>query len=74
MIGQERLDELQIVLVMKGGLGLSLVSRDPAEELVYICLSNIVIDYQSLPTAQLLDGSVQSFQVDSQVQKQFIDL
>ena len=70
MIGQERLDELQIVLVMKGGLGLSLVSRDPAEELVYICLSNIVIDYQSLPTAQLLDGSVQSFQVDSQVQNQ----
>ena len=63
----DRLDELQIVLILKGGIGLSLVSRDPAEELVYICLTNIVLDYQSLPTAQLLDGSVQSFQVDSQV-------
>ena len=62
-----RLDEMQIVLVLKGGVGVSLVSRDPAEELVYICLTNIVIDYQSLPSAQLLDGSVQSFQVDSQV-------
>ena len=62
-----KLDELQVVLVLKGGIGLSLVSREPAEELVYVCLTNIVIDYQSLPSAQLLDGSVQSFQVDSQV-------
>ena len=60
---KQKLDELQMVLVLKGGVGLSLVSREPMEELVYICLTNIVIDYQSLPTAQLLDGSVQSFQV-----------
>merc|ERR1719282_946975 len=64
---KQKLDELQMVLVLKGGVGVSLVSRDPAEELVYICLTNIVIDYQSLSSAQLLDGSVQSFQVDSQV-------
>ena len=61
------LGELQVVLMLKGGIGLSLVNKDPGEELVYICLTNIVIDYQSLPTAQLLDGSVQSFQIDSQV-------
>ena len=60
---KQKLDELQMVLVLKGGVGLSLVSRELMEELVYICLTNIVIDYQSLPTAQLLDGSVQSFQV-----------
>ena len=63
----DSLDELQVVLVLKGGIGISLVTRDPPEELLYICLTNIVIDYQSLPSAQLLDGSVQSFQVDSQV-------
>jgi len=61
------LGELQVVLLLKGGLGISLVNKDPGEELVYVCLTNIVIDYQSLPTAQLLDGSVQSFQIDNQV-------
>ena len=61
------LGELQVVLLLKGGLGISLVNKDPGEELAYICLTNIVIDYQSLPTAQLLDGSVQSFQIDNQV-------
>ena len=60
-------DQLQVVLMLKGGLGISLVSRDPSEELVYALLTNIVMDYQSLPTAQLLDGSVQNIQVDSQL-------
>ena len=66
-VQQDKLDELQVVFILKGGIGVSLVSRDPPEELVYICLTNIVIDYQSLPSTQLLDGSIQSFQVDSQV-------
>jgi len=61
------LGELQVVLLLKGGVGISLVNKNPGEELVFICLTNIVIDYQSLPTAQLLDGSVQSFQIDNQV-------
>ena len=65
--GGDKMDELQVVLILKGGLGVSLVSREPPEELVYICLTNIVIDYQSLPSTQLLDGSIQSFQVDNQV-------
>merc|ERR1719350_784615 len=65
--GDKKTDELQVVLILKGGLGVSLVSREPPEELVYICLTNIVIDYQALPSTQLLDGSIQSFQVDSQV-------
>ena len=63
---EERKGELQLVLQLKGGLGISLVNKEPGEELVYCCLTNIVIDYQSLPDAQLLDGSVQSIQVDNQ--------
>ena len=63
---EERRAELQLVLQLKGGLGLSLVTKEPGEELVYCCLTNIVIDYQSLLDAQLLDGSVQSVQVDNQ--------
>ena len=67
VLSGDKKDELQVVLILKGGLGVSLVSREPPEELVYICLTNIVIDYQALPSTQLLDGSIQSFQVDSQV-------
>ena len=63
---EERKGELQLVLQLKGGLGISLVNKEPGEELVYCCMTNIVIDYQSLPDAQLLDGSVQSIQVDNQ--------
>jgi vacuolar protein sorting-associated protein 13D len=54
--------------MLKGGMGISLVSnREVAgEELLYISLTNILLDYQSLPSTQLLDGSVQSIQVDAQ--------
>ena len=62
----ERRGELQLVLQLRGGLGVSVVNKEPGEELMYCCLTNIVLDYQSLPTAQLLDGSVQSLQVDNQ--------
>ena len=61
-------DELQLLLGLKGGLGISLVSnRDVVgEELLYISLTNILLEYQSLPLGQLLDGSVQTVQVDAQ--------
>jgi vacuolar protein sorting-associated protein 13D len=61
-------EELQVVLLLKGGLGISLVSNKegPGEELLYISLTNILLDYQRLPSAQLLDGSVQTVQVDAQ--------
>ena len=42
---EERNGELQLVLQLKGGLGISLVNKEPREELVYGCLTNIVIDY-----------------------------
>jgi hypothetical protein len=34
----------------KGGIGLSLVSRNPAEELLYAFMSFVVVDYQSSST------------------------
>ena len=63
--GGAQYEELQVLLLLKGGLGLSLVSNKegPGEELLYISLTNILLDYQRLPTAQLLDGSVQTVQV-----------
>ena len=38
---------------------LSLVSREPAEELLYAYMSNVVVEYISSATQQILDGSVQ---------------
>ena len=43
-------NEFQVVLMAKGGIGLSLVSRSPAEELMYTFMSFVVIDYQSSAT------------------------
>jgi hypothetical protein len=43
-------NEFQVVLMAKGGIGLSLVSRNPAEELMYTFMSFVVIDYQSSST------------------------
>ena len=57
--------EFQIVVLAKSGIGLSLVNRDPAEELLYAFMSNVVLDYQSSPTQKVLDGSIQNIQVGS---------
>ena len=43
-------NEFQVVLMAKGGIGLSLVSRNPSEELMYTFMSFVVIDYQSSST------------------------
>ena len=56
--------EFQIVVLAKSGIGLSLVNRDPAEELLYAFMSNVVLDYQSSPTQKVLDGSIQNIQVN----------
>lgn len=59
--------ELQVILMAKSGIGLSLVSRDPPEELLYAFMSNVVIDYQKSAQTTMLDGSVQNFQIDNQL-------
>ncbi len=55
--------EFQIVILAKAGIGLSLVSKDPPEELLYAFMSNVVVDYQISSTQCILDGSVQNVQV-----------
>lgn len=59
--------ELQITLTAKGGVGISLVSSEPPEELLYAFLSNVMIDYLSSHDQTTLDGSVQNIQVDNQM-------
>jgi hypothetical protein len=59
--------EFQIVVVAKAGIGLSLVTRDPAEELLYAFFSNVVVDYQSSSLQKILDGSIQNIQIDNQL-------
>lgn len=59
--------DLQVTFNAKGGVGISLVCRDPPEELLYAFLSNVVIDYQNSGDQTTLDGSVQNIQVDNQM-------
>jgi hypothetical protein len=55
--------EFQIILLAKSGIGLSLVSKDPSEELLYAFMSNVVVDYQKSSLQKILDGSIQYIQV-----------
>ena len=58
---------LQLTLRAKGGIGLSLVTREPAEELVYAFLSNVHLDYRRKGGHLWLEGSIQNLQVDNQL-------
>lgn len=49
---------------LKGGLGVSLVNHTP-EELVYISLQNISLEYLSNPNSTTADISVASVQVNT---------
>uniref|UniRef100_A0A8W8ME86 Intermembrane lipid transfer protein VPS13-like C-terminal domain-containing protein n=1 Tax=Magallana gigas TaxID=29159 RepID=A0A8W8ME86_MAGGI len=57
---------LEICMSLKGGLGVSLVNHTP-EELVYISLQNISLEYLSNPNSTTADISVASVQVDNQL-------
>ena len=59
--------EFQIIASMKSGIGLSLVSKEPAEELIYLFMSNVLIEYQTSSKQTVLDGSIQSLQIDNQL-------
>ena len=60
-------NEIQIIIMAKGGIGLSLVSLEPPEELLYAFMSNVMIDYQDTSEQTTLDGSVQNLQIDNQL-------
>ena len=59
--------ELQVTMMAKSGIGLSLVCRDPPEELLYAFMSNVVIDFQQTEETVALDGSIQNMQIDNQL-------
>ena len=59
--------EFQLIASIKSGIGLSLVSREPAEELVYLFMSNVLVEYQTSSKQTVLDGSVQNIQIDNQL-------
>merc|ERR1719403_689137 len=65
--GSSTNDEFQLTCFAKGGIGLSLVTRDPPEEILYMFMSNVVIDYQVSAKQTILDGSVQNIQIDNQL-------
>ncbi|KAM6240877.1 intermembrane lipid transfer protein VPS13D isoform 4-T4 [Porphyrio hochstetteri] len=58
--------ELEVLVKLEGGIGLSLVNKVP-EELVFACLTRINVHYTQLSTSQVLELSVQDIQVDNQL-------
>ncbi|XP_062579526.1 intermembrane lipid transfer protein VPS13D-like isoform X2 [Saccostrea cucullata] len=62
----EKKSSLEICMSLKDGLGLSLVNYSP-EELVYISLQNISLDYISNPNYMTVDVAVANVQVDNQL-------
>ena len=59
--------EFQVIIVIKFGIGISLVNAHPAEELCYVMLNNVLVDYTSSRNMKIFDGSVQNIQIDNQL-------
>ncbi|KAK3098591.1 hypothetical protein FSP39_021054 [Pinctada imbricata] len=57
------LSSLELNMSLKGGFGISLINKVP-QELVYITLGNIQVDYVSHPNSVTVDVVVGSVQVD----------
>ncbi|KAK7078970.1 Vacuolar protein sorting-associated protein 13D [Halocaridina rubra] len=62
-----KLQEVQIQLKIKGGIGISVIQRSSPEELIYIRLSDIIFDYQSTLLHRTVDCSIKDIQVDNQL-------
>ncbi|XP_033375196.1 vacuolar protein sorting-associated protein 13D isoform X4 [Parus major] len=58
--------ELEVLVKLEGGIGLSLVNKVP-EELVFASLTRIHVHYTQLSTSQVLELSVHDIQVDNQL-------
>ncbi|GIY47635.1 vacuolar protein sorting-associated protein 13D [Caerostris extrusa] len=58
--------ELQISLQIPKGLGISMVNY-LSEELIYIWLHNIMVEYNKTLSYHTLDGSIKDIQVDNQL-------
>uniref|UniRef100_A0A8C3LRJ9 Vacuolar protein sorting 13 homolog D n=1 Tax=Chrysolophus pictus TaxID=9089 RepID=A0A8C3LRJ9_CHRPC len=58
--------ELEVLVKLEGGIGLSLVNKVP-EELIFASLTRINVHYTQMSTSQVLELSVQDVQVDNQL-------
>ncbi|XP_040843870.1 vacuolar protein sorting-associated protein 13D isoform X2 [Ochotona curzoniae] len=58
--------ELEVLVRLEGGIGLSLINKVP-EELVFASLTGINVHYTQLATSHMLELSVQDVQVDNQL-------
>ncbi|XP_015598611.1 vacuolar protein sorting-associated protein 13D isoform X2 [Cephus cinctus] len=59
--------ELQLSVRLGAGLGLSIVSRKPAEELLFARLAGIALELVRMPSSTALDVSVEDVQIDNQL-------
>lgn len=61
------LSELHVNLKLTKGLGISLVSRSPCEELAFVTLEFITMEVIATPAVRSLDLSVGDMQIDNQL-------
>lgn len=59
--------ELHLSIDLPAGLGLSIVSRRPAEELIFSRFAGISLDFVDTPASKSLDLSIQDVQIDNQL-------
>lgn len=59
--------ELHVNLKLSKGLGISLISRHPNEELAFATLENIAMELIATPAVRSLDVSVGDLQIDNQL-------
>ena len=64
---EKTIDEYHINLNLSKGVGLSLVSRRPCEELAYISFEDIHTEIINTPVVKSLDLSVRDVQIDNQL-------
>ncbi|XP_059608662.1 intermembrane lipid transfer protein Vps13D [Phlebotomus argentipes] len=61
------IDEFHVYLKLLKGIGISVISRQPCEELAYFALENITLEAVATPSVRSLDLSVDDVQVDNQL-------
>jgi len=62
---------LEVILRLCGGIGVSVVSREPPQELICLSLRNIHLVVSKTPSQTTLDCSIGDIQCDNQVCKIF---
>ncbi|XP_055907883.1 intermembrane lipid transfer protein Vps13D isoform X2 [Eupeodes corollae] len=60
-------DELSVKVDLEKGIGISVISRQPCEELTYITLQNITIEALATPSVRSIDFGVNTLQIDNQL-------